>query len=434
MKLAWGLTARIAVILLLGLAVAQGVSFWLQNQERSAMVLQARGQNFSEQITHAVQLLEATAPTQHDQTVQALARAGLAVEFVEPDVLYPNAPRGSLPTVLAERLGSPRAVRSKSLGPGSTLARSLDVQLRDSQWVRLTEQTPSSAIPGLSTALLAQLALTLLLVAVVTLLAVRQATQPLTQLAQAANRLGRDLDTAPLPETGSAEMRHAAQAFNTMQGHIRSLVQERERALAAVSHDLRTPLTRLRLRCELIDDEDLRAQIDKDIAAMANLIDSTLDYLRGRATQEPVRPLDLHALLESLADDARVQGRSVTVQENTHIFCSGRLSSLRRALQNLIDNAFKYGATQVTLVQHDDGKVVHLSVLDNGPGIDPQELDKVVQPYYRADTARTRSDGSVGLGLAIVSDVARLHGGVLELMNLPGGGLRASITLPRSPT
>ncbi|MDD5029106.1 MAG: ATP-binding protein [Rhodoferax sp.] len=442
MRLAWGLTARIAVILLLGLGVAQGVSFWLQAQERSELLRQERGQNFSEQITHAVQLLEATAPTQQDQAIQALARAGLAVEFVKADALYPNSPKGSLPNVLAQRLGSPRAVRSKGMGAtgaglmqggaGAAGARSLDVQLQDGRWVRLTEQTAQAATPALSTALLSQLALTLVLVAGVTLLAVRHATQPLAQLAQAANRLGRNLDTPPLPETGSAEMRHAASAFNTMQTRIRGLMQERERALAAVSHDLRTPLTRLRLRCELIDDDALRAQLDQDIAAMTNLIDSTLGYLRGRSDQESVRWLDLNALLESMADDARVQGRAVTLQGHIDHFYAGRLSSLRRALQNLIDNAFKYGATEVTLARQDEGQSVRLSVLDNGPGIEPQELDKVTQPYYRPDAARTRADGSVGLGLAIVTDVARLHGGTLELVNLPTGGLSASLLLPRT--
>lgn len=442
MKLAWGLTARIATILLLGLSVAQGVSFWLQSQERSEVVRQVRGQNFSEQITHAVQLLEATAPAQRGQALTALARAGLQADFVGSEALYPHTPKGSLPAVLAQRLGSPRAVRNKNIGPagggsmaggpGATGARSLDVQLQDGQWVRLTEQMAQGAAPGLSTALLTQLALTLVLVAGVTLLAVRHATQPLAQLAQAANRLGRDLDAAPLSESGSVEMRHAAHAFNTMQTRLRSLLQERERALAAVSHDLRTPLTRLRLRSELLDDDDLRAQFDKDITAMANLIDSTLDYLRGRTAHEPVRPLDLHALLESLADDARVQGRAVTLQGHGNDFYPGRLSGLRRALQNLIDNAFKYGATQVTLALTDEGQSVRLSVLDDGPGIDPQELDKVAQPYYRPDPARTRADGSIGLGLAIVTDVARLHGGTLELVNLPTGGLSASLLLPRT--
>lgn len=436
MRLSKSLYARIALILLVGLAVSQGVSFWLQNQERTDVVQQARGQNFSEQIASAVQLLEASTAAQREQSVAALERSSLRAEFLNSDAVHANSPRGSLPAVLAQRLGSAREVRVKGNGPvggsaSGAMSRSVDVQLADGQWVRLTEQAAkAAATPALSAALLAQLGLTLALVAGVTLLAVRQATQPLAQLARAADRLGHDLDAVPLPETGSSEMQQAATAFNTMQTRIRALVEERERALAAVSHDLRTPLTRMRLRCELIDD-DMREQLGSDIDAMATLIDSTLAYLRGHQSQEAVRPLDLNALLASLIDDARVQGRSVTLQGIANVFYPGRLSGLRRALQNLIDNAFKHGARNVTLTVHDDPQWLRLGVQDDGPGIAPQELARVTEPYYRCDPARSQADGSVGLGLAIVSDVARLHGGTLELANVPGGGLRATLCLPR---
>ena len=432
MRLSKPLYARIALILLISLVVSQGVSFWLQNKERTDVVQQARGQNFSEQIAAAVQLLEASTAVQRQHSVAALARSGLRAELLAADAVHPNAPRGSLPAVLAQRLGGAREVRARGNGPAGAMARSVDVQLADGQWVRLTEQAAkAAATPALSAALLTQLGLTLALVAGVTLLAVRQTTQPLAQLARAADRLGHNLDAAPLPETGSSEMQQAATAFNTMQTRIRALVQERERALAAVSHDLRTPLTRMRLRCELIDDDNLREQLGSDIDAMAALIDSTLAYLRGHQSQEAVRPLDLNALLASLIDDAQVQGRTVTLQGIASSFYPGRLSGLRRALQNLIDNAFKHGARNVTLTAQDDPQWLRLGVQDDGPGIAPQELTRVTEPYYRCDRARSQADGSVALGLAIVSDVARLHGGTLELANLPGGGLRATLCLPR---
>lgn len=437
MRLSKSLYARMALILLIGLAVSQGVSFWLQTQERTDVVQQARGQTFSEQVASVVQLLEATTAAQRQQHVAAMARSGLRAEFVANEAIYPNPPRGSMPTVLAQRLGGSREVRTRGNGPvggGASVGapRSVDVQLADGQWVRLTEQATKDAdTPALSLALLVQLGLTLLLVAGVTLLAVRQATQPLSELARAADRLGQDLDAAPLPETGSSEMRQAAAAFNTMQTRIRALVAERERALAAVSHDLRTPLTRMRLRCELIDDDSLRAQLGGDIDAMSTLIDSTLAYLRGHQTQEVVRPLDLNALLASLIDDAAVQGRNVTLQGIANDFYPGRLSGLRRALQNLIDNAFKYGAHNVTLTVQDDPQWLRLGVQDDGPGIAPDELHRVTEPYYRCDAARSQADGSVGLGLTIVRDVARLHGGTLALANLPNGGLRATLSLPR---
>jgi len=432
------LTARVAAILLAGLLVVLGISVWLQASERDQLLRRADSQSFSEQIVSAVQLLEATAPTRLADAQANLARAGLRAEPITPEAAHPKPPRGMLPELLAQRLGGAREVRSRGSGPGgidaggSPQARSVDVRLANGQWFRLTEQTPAAPASGLPTALWLQLGAVLLLVAGVSVLAVHLATQPLKRLATAAEALGRDLDAPPLPVAGSAEMRHAAQAFNAMQAQIRALVQERERALAAVSHDLRTPLTRLRLRCELVDDETLRAQLDKDISAMASLIDSTLGYLRERSSNEPLRALDLNALLESLADDARVQGRSVTVHGFIEDSYPGRLSSLRRALQNLIDNAFKYGATEVTLEALDDATSVRLNVSDNGPGIAPQELTKVTQPYYRPDPARSRADGSVGLGLAIASDVARQHGGRLELSNQANGGLCASLVLARA--
>ncbi|GAB4404918.1 MAG: hypothetical protein OHK0048_24560 [Rhodoferax sp.] len=440
------LYARMALILTLGLVCAQGIGFLLQNNERSAQIEQARGQGFLDKIVQAIQLLEATAPAGRAGAAQALARVGIDAQAVDAAALYPHAPRGAWAEMLAQRLGSARAVRSKGAGPGAGMGgagggfgpglaggavRSLDVQLSDGQWMRLTERKASAQIPALATPVLIQLGLTLLLVAGATLLAVRQATQPLAQLARAAERLGRDLNAPPLPEHGSPEMRHAAHAFNTMQQRIRSLMQERERALAAVSHDLRTPLTRLRLRVDMVEDDALREQLDQDIAAMAALIDTTLGYLRERNAQDAPRPLDVNALLDSLIDDAAVQGRTVARQGQAQDFYPGRLSGLRRALQNLIDNAFKYGARTVTLRVQDDAAELRLCVCDDGPGIAEQDLDRVTEPYYRADTARTRADGSVGLGLSIVRDVAQSHGGSLRLHNRPEGGLSACLHLPR---
>jgi signal transduction histidine kinase len=431
------LYARVASILLAGLLVALGISVWLQTSEREQVLQRADAQSFSEQIANAVQLLEATPVTQRAAVLSALARAGLQADLLAPDAVHNGSPRGMLPTVLAQRLGSPREVRSRGAGLAGAghgagfQARSMDVRLQDGQWVRLTEQSPAPAAPGLSTALLLQLAMLLLLVAGVSLLAVRQATQPIQQLSAAAEALGQNLDAAPLPDQGSPEMRQAARTFNQMQSRIKSLLLERERALAAVSHDLRTPLTRLRLRSELVDDESLREQLGADIEAMANLINTTLDYLRERQTQEPVRPVNINALLESLVDDARAQGRTITLEGFAEQSWPVRLIGLRRALQNLIDNAFKY-AGDATLVVHESGDWLHLGVRDHGPGIAASELTQVVQPYYRVDKARTDTAMGVGLGLSIVNEVARAHGGQLALSTPPQGGLCAMLILPRS--
>jgi signal transduction histidine kinase len=215
-----------------------------------------------------------------------------------------------------------------------------------------------------------------------------------------------------------------------MQARIKRLVSERSRALAAVSHDLRTPLTRLRLRAELVDDAKLRDQMAADLDAMAAMIDATLDYLRGLQTSEAVRPIDINALLASMSEDALVLGRRISIQGQALTPYAGRLSALRRALQNLIDNAIKYGSCAHLRVEDDAGEL-RIMVEDEGPGIEPGELARVTEPYYRPDASRNSATGGVGLGLSIAKDIALLHGGDLVLANRPQGGLCATLKLPR---
>jgi signal transduction histidine kinase len=441
------LSARMALILLAGLLVAQSASLWLQWGERAAVVTQARGLHVLDRVAEAVRLLEANAPPQRQSVLAALHYTGLRVELISESQALAGLPREALQANLRERLGSPRDVRATwgggpgmGMGPGMGLGsgqargnnkRSVDVRLTDGQWIRVSVgYEGDTGTPALSDALIFQLLTSLGLVGAVVMLAVRQATRPLQQLAQAADTLGRDLDAPPLAETGPAETRRAAQAFNRMQAKIKRLVSERARALAAVSHDLRTPLTRLRLRTELIDDDVLRNQMAADLESMAAMIDATLDYLRGLQTHEVVRAIDINALLESMADDARVLGRHIDINGLAGKPYSGRLSALRRALQNLIDNAFKYGHGAHIQVQ-DSPSHLRLTVEDEGPGIAPEHLTKVTQPYYRVDRSRSQAGEGVGLGLSIAKDIALLHHGELQLANRPQGGLAVTLVLPR---
>jgi len=287
-----------------------------------------------------------------------------------------------------------------------------------------------SQIAGVPTRFWMHLALTLGAVIAVALIGVRLVTRPIQRLADAAEAFGRDLDSPPLDETGPTETRRAAEAFNRMQARIKRLVAERSRALAAVSHDLRTPLTRMRLRAELVDDEALRAQIGADIDDMQAMVESTLDYLRGLRDNEAVQEIDIVALLQSLVADEQALERPVTLEAGAAAPFAGRLSVLRRALANLVDNAVKYGGAARIRVE-DGGEVLRLVVEDGGPGIPEEALASVVEPYVRLETSRSRATGGVGLGLAIARDAARLHGGELELGNRPGGGLAATLVLPR---
>ncbi|MFZ4536171.1 ATP-binding protein [Propionivibrio sp.] len=437
------LFARMALILLVGLLAAQLASLWLQWGERATVVAQARGLHLADRIAEAVRVLEAGDPSRRSSTISALQSDDMRVSVIDADQVSPNSPRGPIQAAIGARLGSEREIRSLGSGGGGggrggggggmqrgNPLRSFDLRLNDGQWVRITAAREAEA-PALPGDLIAQLLITLIIVTAVVMIAVRQATRPLQQMADAADTLGRDLDAPPLAETGPAESRRAAQAFNRMQARIKRLIDERARALAAVSHDLRTPLTRLRLRAELVDDEKLRDQMAADLDAMASMIDATLDYLRGLQDSEVARPIDMNALLQSLAEDAEVIGRAISVEGTALTPYRGRLSALRRALQNLIDNAIKYGHSARIRID-DDPAVLRIVVEDEGPGIAPAELVRVTEPYYRPDASRSRETGGVGLGLSIVKDIALMHGGELLLANRPQGGLSATLVLPRS--
>lgn len=440
------LFARMALILLAGLLAAQLASLWLHWGERASVVSQARGLNQADRIAETVLLLEAGNAEQRPATVAALQSDTLHIALIAADQVSSSVPRGQIQSAIAARLGGQREIRSQGGGGGggsgfgggggpgmqhASMMRSFDVRLNDGQWVRIVTSRETEA-PALPSDFFIHLAFSLIIVVAVVMLAVRQASRPLQQLALAADTLGHDLDAPPLAESGFTETRRAAQAFNRMQGRIKRLVDERARALAAVSHDLRTPLTRLRLRAELVDDNKLREQMAADLDAMAAMIDATLDYLRGLKESEPARSIDMNALLESLAEDAQLLGREISVEGKALTPYRGRLSALRRAVQNLIDNAIKYGHGAHLRIE-DDGMLLQLIVEDSGPGLPADELDRVTQPYYRPDSARRSETGGVGLGLSIVKDIALMHGGELQLSNRAQGGLAATLRLPRAP-
>jgi signal transduction histidine kinase len=278
--------------------------------------------------------------------------------------------------------------------------------------------------------LLLTLAVLLASVIALALLAVRWLTRPLAVLATAADELGRNMHQPPLAEDGPIEVRRAAAAFNTMQARLQVYLREREQMLAAVSHDLRTPITRLRLRAELIGDDALRAKFAHDLAEMETMTSAALDFLRGAGRDEAVQPVDMLALLESLQADMEEVGHEVSVQGGTCAPYPARPLALKRCLTNLIDNAIKYGERAAVRVE-DDAAQLRIIVSDNGPGIPEAEIELVFEPFYRVEGSRNRATGGVGLGLSVARDIAHAHGGDLTLRNRAGGGLEVILTLPR---
>jgi signal transduction histidine kinase len=262
--------------------------------------------------------------------------------------------------------------------------------------------------------------------------AARWLAEPVRRLADAARELGLNMDHKPLPETGTRECREASRVFNQMQQRLQAQMAQRDQFVAAVSHDLRTPLTRLALRAESLQDPLERKQFGRDIAEMDTMIRVTLDYLRGAAEAEPRVMLDLGSLVDSLVQDQQDCGHDVaTAVPLPHLRpLYGQTSALRRCIANLLDNAVRYGGSaRVGLTEESEDVVI--TVRDRGPGIAPDELERVLLPFYRVDASRNRNSGGVGLGLATASDIARQHGGQLVLRNREGGGLQVELRLPR---
>jgi signal transduction histidine kinase len=253
----------------------------------------------------------------------------------------------------------------------------------------------------------------------------------LARLAEAANALAPGLATQPLPETGSTEVAQAAAAFNAMQRRIDGHLAERMRILAAVSHDLQSPITRMRLRVDLLDDAELREKLHGDLAAMQSLVGEGLAYARSaHSGVEAPCALDLHALLDSLACDYADAGQTVAFAGCAGLILQTRPQTLRRVLINLVDNALKFAGEVEMAVHLTSDNRICIDVLDRGPGIAQSELQAVLQPFYRLEGSRSRDTGGTGLGLAIAQQLSQALGGELALSNRSGGGLQARLCLP----
>lgn len=288
---------------------------------------------------------------------------------------------------------------------------------------RLQHGLPDILRSLLSTALLASCLL------IAAPLLVRALGAPLRQLVRAADAIGRGRPV-PVAVEGPMEIRRLARALNAMQDRLARLIADQTQALAAVSHDLRTPIGRLRLRTDLLEDRTLQAELQADLDEMEQMVGSVLAYLKGDTDPEPRRAVDLVALLTTLVDAAADAGRDATYDGPDRAVLHARPLALKRAFANLIDNAVAYGGS-ARVALRDGPAGVTVAIADDGPGIPEAELDRVLQPFQRIEGSRSRATGGVGLGLAIALQAVEREGGRLSLVNRPGGGLTAEVSLPR---
>ncbi len=474
------LFARMVLILLAGLVAAQMLSFAIHWQERGEFIMRATGMRSAQRIADIVRLFDSIAPTERARIVSVLNSPPLRISLAEP----PLAPvagdaakeeqAAQYAAVLQRALGenyplvvtvtdarpwggagpgygmgpgmmggqgkwgldaaNPGQSGPGAFGPGmhryARVSFVVQARLQDGALVTFDSRQASESVNWPYRLLLSLLVL-LAVVFAVTLVAVRWVTRPLKTLAEAAQNLGDDIDRPPLEEQGPLEVRGAARAFNTMQRKLVKFISDRTRIFAAMSHDLKTPITRLRLRAELLDAPELRAKFEKDLQEMEAMVSGALDFMRGLDPQEPAQLLDVMALLESLQADAREVGGQVAIEGATHVPYRGHPQTLKRCLGNLIDNAVKYG-NSATIVVADSVEQLRICVRDEGPGIPEAEFERVFEPFHRLEGSRNRGTGGSGLGLTIARNIAQAHGGDLALRNRPEGGLEAVLTLPRT--
>lgn len=460
------LFGRLVLILLGGLIVAQLATVVLNLSERDQLLYRASGMQTAQRIADVSRLLDSVAPDERRRIVAVFDAPPLAISLDRPALAPEDAPpNGDLrlsmfATVLRYALGEGLQVRALRAAPeryarperpgpphmpmmqqpmsGDAMPMMhpermlfvVQVALHDGTLV-----TFNSLVSPEGVQMPLRFALTLLVllgsVVALSLVAVRWVTGPLSSLATAAEQLGEDIHRPPLPETGPLEARRAARAFNTMQQRLQRFIADRTRILTAMSHDLKTPITRLRLRAELLDDETLRAKFAKDLADMESMVTQTLDFMRDASAAEPLQRVDVMALLESLQRDYQDTGNTVEIEGRIAQPLHGRPLALRRCLTNLVDNAIRYGRRATLRAEETTGRIT-IRVLDEGPGISETDLERAFEPFFRGEASRSRDTGGTGLGLGIARNIARAHGGDLELRNRPQGGLEAILSLPQA--
>ncbi len=446
---------RVFLILLAGMLIAAGITGWLADKERRNALLELYNFRVAERVEQIVLSLDGASTGMRQVVLQTSEHFGLEARLV-PDTEHAQNNNAVLAALLRTRLGADRQiVVSKQSGCNLRLPRlppmeeSMErgrppvsecqvvyVSLKDGALLKLKlrmMRDPGNLHRRPPLFLSPYFALFLLLIGLLAYVVAKMTARPIRQLADAATELGRDIDRSPLKENGPTEIRQAASAFNAMQARIKRQIQHRTHMLAAITHDLQTPLTRLRLRMEKIDDPELRRKLIDDLAAMQGMVREGLDLARTMDSAEAMQLLDIDSLLDSICADAADAGQDVTLQGQTHTSIMAQPNALRRCLTNLIDNAVKYGHFARIQVAHETGADqdhIVIRIRDGGNGIPEDQLATVFDPFFRLETSRSRDTGGTGLGLTIARNIAENHRAGLTLRNHPQGGLEAILRLP----
>ncbi|MBW6399308.1 HAMP domain-containing protein [Roseomonas sp. HJA6] len=429
MRYLWpaSLAGRITLLLLGGLMLLHAGSMWVHERALRDTEQGARLERLADHLAAARWAVAPLAEADRDAAAHALSRPGLEIHW---DRVAP-VPAAAPPQALVEastRLGAgARLDWDPKAEPGHRVLGALPAE--GGGWIVFSAPWLAAGGRALDHGAIYSMVAMALGIALVSILVVRWITGPLRRLATAADRIGRDPAPRPVPMEGPEEVRHAAAAFNAMQDRIARLLEDRTGALAAMSHDLRTPLSRLQLRVGFLPEGEDRARLEADIAEMESMIARTLDFIREGRDAEPVQPADLAAILQTLASDAADQGHDVAYEGPGRVVLPLRRSAAKRALSNLVDNALRHGRPPVRLRIRDEGAMICVEVSDAGAGIVEADRARAVAPFVQLDPARSGS--GVGLGLAIAQRFAQASDGGLELHESSEGGLLVRLLLPR---
>jgi signal transduction histidine kinase len=449
------------LVMVIGLILAQIIGSMILLKDREDLVQYNLGRHLVDRVTSVVRLIDESALEDRARIIQAFDSPEFRVFLSDtPRTLEENAVspvwltsrlRQSLPEnenimvsiipmiedsdrhrseryqrQMERKLRDGRSRKMWRLKHAGFLAQ---VELQSGEWLIFHRPVPPD-IQSRHKKLLAYLVILVISIVLISFIAVRYVTRPLALLANAADDLGRDIQSPPLEEKGSTEVRRAARAFNTMQSRLRRYIEDRGEILAAVSHDLKTPITRLRLRSEMLEDKMAQEKFNRDLDDMEQMVNATLDFMRGTESSEKPVPVDIMALLEALRDDMSDLGLKVQLEDADIKPYLGRPLLLKRCLTNLIENAVRYGEEASIRVEKSKEQL-QIIIADRGPGIPETERDRIFKPFVRGEASRSKDTGGNGLGLSIARNIARAHGGELTLRSgRDGVGLEAVVSLP----
>jgi len=428
-----GLLGRVVAILLLTVLIEFGASTLLYERASEFAVRDDEARRLAEHLVITQRLIAERPPEQRPAMAAELTTDRYAIRW---DRVPPPLPRLAPPLdrMRSQMLDWEPSLRKTAFrvalaDPGRKSAVLGGLRLDDGSWIQFRTLEPVAAVNLARERILLALIPAVALMIMAGLL-VRRTLRPLRQLAVAADRVG-DGETAPVPESGPGEVLSVVRAFNRMQERIQRLIDDRTRALAAVGHDLRTPLARLRLRSETIADPGSRREMESELEEMEAMIASMLAYLGGDEEPEAPARSDVAVLCATLVDNACDHGGHATYRGPDHHEALVRVNGLKRALDNLLSNSLHYaGRAELSLAPEADRLIIRVE--DRGPGIPGEDLERVMEPFVRLDEARARDTVGFGLGLAIARRMVAVDGGTLTLRNRAGGGLTAEVVLPHS--